>query len=192
MKFEICRVSETDDEALRAAYFLADADRRAKIRSLKSETAQRQCLCAEGLKRKMLSEASGLAASELKFSLDANGKPVLTNAAVQFNLSHSGDFVLCAVDEHPVGVDIEAVRQISPKLIERVCSSEESAFVRGDSSRFLRIWTAKEAIVKQSGVGLHGDLREISVMDRSDLSVYSEATADYVLSIVTLKENRNF
>lgn len=185
MRFEIRRVSAADDAFLRAAYDLADADRRERIRSLRREEAQRQCLCAEGFLRELLSQVTQLAPSELRFATDAHGKPILTNAPVHFNLSHSGDFVLCAVDDQPVGVDIEAIRPISPKLIDRVCSDEERAFVRGDSGRFLRLWTAKEAIVKHSGVGLHGDLRKISVQLPPELSLFSEATDEYVLSIVS-------
>lgn len=138
--------------------------------------------------RDLLSRRTGLAPSELKFSLGAHGKPYLTNAPVHFNLSHSGDFVLCAVDDRPIGVDIEAVRPISPKLIDRVCNDEERAFVGGDERRFLQIWTAKEAIVKRSGVGLHGDLRKISSQTPPELTLFSEATDEYVFSIVTCKK----
>lgn len=185
MRFEICRVSAADDAFLRAAYDLADADRRARICSLRRQEAQRQCLCAEGCLRELLSQATHLAPSELRFAVDAHGKPFLINAPVHFNLSHSGDFVLCAVDDRPVGVDIEAIRPISPRLIDRVCNDEERAFVQGDGGRFLRIWTAKEAIVKHSGVGLHGDLRKISARVPPELTLFSEMTDEYVLSIVT-------
>lgn len=185
MRYELRRVSETDEAALRAAYDLLDADRRAKIRALRREQAQRQCLCAESLVRELLSRESGLAPSALKFARGSHGKPFLTNAPVQFNLSHSGDFVLCAVDDRPVGADIEFFRPISPALIDRVCSAEEKAFVGGDSRRFLQVWTVKEAVVKHSGLGLHGDLRKISARVPPDLTLLSEGTEDYVLSIVT-------
>lgn len=188
MRFELHRVSETGDELLAAAYALASAERRKKIRSLRREEDKRQCLCADHWLRALLSEVTGLSASELIFAAESGGKPVLTNAAVHFSLSHSGDFVLCAVDDRPIGADIEAVRPVSQKLIDRVCSAEERAFVGGDGRRFLQIWTAKEAIVKHSGVGLRGDIRKISALHAPDCELFRQMTDEYVLTIATCRK----
>ena len=96
-----------------------------------------------------------------------HGKPFFVDhPQLQFNLSHSGTFALCALDDSPVGVDVEAVRPHHPRLANRVCSPAELEWVTGqpDPPRArLSLWTKKEARVKWDGCGLTVPLREISV-----------------------------
>lgn len=83
-----------------------------------------------------------------------------------FNLSHSGTLALCALDDAPVGVDIQVVKQWRPGLPARTCSQRELAWLerRGGSwENFTLLWAMKEARVKWDGSGLTRPIREISV-----------------------------
>ncbi len=91
----------------------------------------------------------------------ANGKPVfLEYPEVHFNLSHSGNYVVCAVAQCEVGVDIEGGRRIRPSIENRFFSEEECRWVcKADSEelhseRFFRLWTLKEAYSKLTGEGI--------------------------------------
>ena len=107
-----------------------------------------------------------------------------------FNLSHSGSFTLCAVDDAPVGVDMEVIRPHHPSLAQRICSPEELAWVNKQADReraALRLWTAKESRVKYTGTGLTIPLRSIAVplppADRLDgLRFFFAQGADFLLS----------
>ena len=127
------------------------------------------------------------------FARDGNGKPVLQNSALHFNLSHSGDFVACAVYDSPVGIDIEALRDISPTALKRICTAQEQAYICADNSfdsaRFLQVWTAKEAYLKYLGCGLRGDMRKIEVVrcgvpTLESRFLHTALTAEYALSVV--------
>lgn len=95
------------------------------------------------------------------------GKPVLrtwgaSSARFDFNLSHAGEHVLCAVnDSGSVGVDVERVSDIDIDEVARVvCSDAEfKLLVETDSANkirhFFRLWTLKEAYLKARGVGLN-------------------------------------
>lgn len=88
----------------------------------------------------------------------AHGKPYFpTLPGLHFNLSHSGEFSLCALSDHPVGADIEMVRPRQAGL-PRYCMAdgEYAAYLASGGSwdEFYRIWTLKEAWAKQSGKGL--------------------------------------
>ena len=67
--------------------------------------------------RGILGSYLGLPPAAVSFRINAHGKPYLdpASAMLQFNLSHSGDWALCAVTTAgEVGVDIERVRPCSP------------------------------------------------------------------------------
>lgn len=107
-----------------------------------------------------------------------NGKPFFPAfPACCFNLSHSGAFALCALDDAPVGADIQIVKDSwRDALPRRVCSPEELAWLEVQSDRwasFALLWTLKEARAKFAGTGLQTGVREISVpLPRGEQTLY--------------------
>ena len=108
---------------------------------------------------------------------------------LHFNLSHSGNYALCALDEHPVGVDIELIRPHHPRLSQRICSAEELAWLDGQEaplSALCQLWARKEALVKYHGTGLTIPLRDICVPlppagERDGLLFHAVTTAAFCL-----------
>lgn len=187
MEYRICRLSEAMKSDFQNWFLEADASRQASVLKMKHPLAQKQSLCADGLARKML--AKGIPASALVFQRNSYGKPEAVNSPLHFNLSHSGDFVLCATSADEIGADIEAMRPVSQKLISRVCTEEEKELVSNDARLFLQVWTAKEALAKFYGEGLRRDPRQFQVVRSGrlyipELKLHSELTEEYALSIV--------
>lgn len=93
-------------------------------------------------------------------------KPYFTGE-VNFNISHSGDYVICAVSETEiVGVDIEEIKSISFSDFDSEFSAVELAMIYSapDSlNAFYHLWTQKEAFLKALGKGLQVPLREVHV-----------------------------
>ncbi|MDR3091570.1 MAG: 4'-phosphopantetheinyl transferase superfamily protein [Clostridiales bacterium] len=102
--------------------------------------------------------------SEAEIACGENGKPYLKNRPdIYFNLSGCPEGVLCAVGPAPVGVDVEAVRQVSGRLVRRACNEREYAEIKSsrDPARaFIRLWTAKESSLKLSGKGITGNIAQ--------------------------------
>ena len=78
---------------------------------------------------------------------------------IDFNLSHSGDYVLLAVSGRRVGCDIEQVRPVKGSLLKYCCRESEQEWIRTfpeeeQTEAFYRIWTAKESYIKMTGEGL--------------------------------------
>ena len=86
------------------------------------------------------------------------GKPFFPDyPGIHFNLSHSAALVLCALDSAPVGADVQIVAPRRPITVERCCSPDERAWLRGRGDNwddFALLWSLKEALVKQRGTGL--------------------------------------
>ncbi len=109
------------------------------------ENRQNQAMCAYGLLRHALEEQYGLRTLPA-IALCKEGKPVFRDRPeVHFNLSHTDGAVLCAVHDHPVGVDIERSREAAVALMRYYHIESQDTF--------WRMWVRREAIAKCHGQG---------------------------------------
>jgi 4'-phosphopantetheinyl transferase len=134
---------------------------RARADRFATATLRRRYVAAHAFLRRALARHTGAGAAGLRFGAGEFGKPLLVDfPRVHFNLSHSGDWAVCAVAEDgPIGVDIEEMRPLPDydELAARVFSAEEMRRMAAasDSLRtFYDIWTKKEAVIKADGRGL--------------------------------------
>jgi 4'-phosphopantetheinyl transferase len=111
--------------------------------------------------RQILGGYLAVAPAEVAFSYSEYGKPYLSGNPLHFNLSHSGEWGLCAVTRIGViGVDLETVDPALDfaALARRFLSAAENrwlfALPRSRQRRaFFRLWTRKEAWLKGQGGG---------------------------------------
>ena len=91
-----------------------------------------------------------------------------------FNLSHSGDYVLCSVDldcreETQVGCDIEIVKEANLKVAERFFCRREYERILEEKSKelqnglFYRFWVLKESFMKATRQGMAMDTRSFEI-----------------------------
>ena len=96
----------------------------------------------------------------LDIAANENGKPYLTAVpAVHFSLSHSAAWAVCAVSDHPVGVDIQQCRSFNPNIADRFFHPDEVQYLSSLSpaereNAFYTLWALKESYVKADGRGL--------------------------------------
>ena len=88
------------------------------------------------------------------------GKPYVAGG-LAFSISHCKDGIAVAVDDRPLGIDIESIRDIKPELVERTMNEAEQAYIGNSAARFTELWTKKEAFLKYKGTGIIDDLREV-------------------------------
>ncbi|MCM1327093.1 MAG: 4'-phosphopantetheinyl transferase superfamily protein [Bacteroidales bacterium] len=88
------------------------------------------------------------------------GKPYFRDIPLFFNLSHSGDYVICVVSKHETGVDIQKQKPVRVRQISnRFFHEREREWLAGLSEKerteaFFRLWTRKEAYGKMTGEGI--------------------------------------
>lgn len=96
----------------------------------------------------------------LEFYYGANGKPYLKEYPFYFNLSHSGEYVVCAISEKEIGIDIQEHREnVSKRIAERYFSEGEKRILENCSDEeyiqiFYDFWAKKEAYGKMTGEGI--------------------------------------
>ncbi|MCY7360184.1 MAG: 4'-phosphopantetheinyl transferase superfamily protein [Rudanella sp.] len=145
-------------EQQRAARFRQTADRNRYI-------------LGRGLFRVMAGQITGKAPQSVSIVAVPTGKPILReNPNWHFSVSHTGDWVLLAVGQTPLGVDIEFVnpRFIIDDLIPSVLSAaEQRVLIESTDSHlfFYECWTRKEALVKATGEGITNDFINIPALE---------------------------
>lgn len=99
-----------------------------------------------------------------RLEIDEMDRPFIAGAA-DFNISHSGGAVVCAVSHHArVGIDVELLRWLKPDNFTLCMTHQqiESFHSAADPSKaLLEMWVAKESVAKAYGVGLGTDFRKM-------------------------------
>ena len=152
-----------DDPALQPPLGLLSADEEARAAAFVRAQDRRYYRAAHALQRWVLATHLDQRPEALAFTTIANGKPVLVGIPnLHFNLSRGGSVGLVAVAGLPIGTDVETKRDV-PELVaiaRRYFAPAELEFLTkafDQATTFLRLWVAKEAVLKALGVGLgHG------------------------------------
>ncbi|KAB0633065.1 4'-phosphopantetheinyl transferase [Burkholderia stagnalis] len=157
---------------------LSDAEQARAARFLRREDAVRSAGTRIAL-RDVLGARLGIAPRDVVIAVGEAGRPALDpvhRASLDFNVSHAGDHALIAWSAAcRVGIDIErADRAIDWRGLSReVCAPGEAAYLddQPDAARadaFMRVWAAKEALLKALGTGIAGGLKAFAVVPPRD------------------------
>jgi 4'-phosphopantetheinyl transferase len=120
-------------------------ERRQRIRELSRKAREALLTCS----RKSGVRLGALAKNE-------NGAPLPFDGNY-WSLTHKSAYVGAVIGPEPMGIDIERIRDISDGLIRKTASKAEWHLAGGEpDSVFFRYWTAKEAVLKATGVGIAG------------------------------------
>lgn len=85
-----------------------------------------------------------------------------------YNLSHSGDYVICAASNFSVGCDIEKIKEAPINVAKKYFCEREVEYLLGSpearkNDDFFRLWTIKESYVKMLKKGLSMGLNSFEV-----------------------------
>lgn len=120
---------------------------------------------------------------------EKEGKPYLINKPeICFNLSHSGEYVCCAIGDVPVGVDIQKKTAVRSGIAERFFTPADNQKLSecGEKERidlFFRMWSIKESFMKLTGKGLKQGMNsfEINWQQRKILDEGRKETLAYFM-----------
>lgn len=89
------------------------------------------------------------------------------NDDIDFNISHSGEYVLCAIGQGVrLGVDVEKIRTVNFDDFKSTMTPEEWYGISSDAQpmrAFFKYWSIKESVVKANGCGLSVPLQNIRI-----------------------------
>jgi 4'-phosphopantetheinyl transferase len=135
------------------------------------EEDQYRFLIARASLRILLGKYTRQPPAKIEFALGANKKPLATNTpGLHYNISHCKDWILVAIADAEVGIDVEKVDALFPfdDILTDSFSLQEQEFIKqSPASRhaFYQAWTRKEAFVKATAQGIDADFSSIPALD---------------------------
>ena len=175
--------------------------RRLKISQYKFKDDAKRSLFAGILVKYIIRCKFNLKKNEVNISYNEYGKSyIVDRPECHYNLSHSGDWVICGCSNHEIGVDIEKVKQIDFSIAKRFFTHSEYAYLQKKDKQqqmnaFFDLWTLKESYIKYKGKGLSIDLNSfefqfengkfsLNLCDNSKLNFFKwEILLDYKISM---------
>ena len=161
-------------------------ERREKALRYRQERDQRLSLAAYRLLQDALNSEFGIQGAKPEFIYDDKGKPLLKDyPEIHFSMSHCHDAAALAIDDRPVGIDIENYAHYSEEVARTVMSDEEMRDILSSPQPavdFTRLWTMKESLFKLTGDDHGGDIAHML----EDTSAYEFTTFDYPDYLLTI------
>lgn len=163
IKLAYCNVKNLD---LKKSYHLVSKNRQKKIDFYRFEKDKKLSCGAYLLLKKLLSEENII---DPIFKTEKYGKAYISNYEnIRFNLSHSGEIVLCAISDMEVGVDVENIdSQIDLNIAKHYFfNSEYENIMKAENrpEKFFKYWVLKESYMKYTGLGMNLDLDSFEII----------------------------
>ena len=156
---------------------LVSAQRREQALKYKHTLGQFCCLKSWLMLQEGL-EVMGYGLRDWKYN--EHGKPYWENGPY-FSISHCKQGIAVAIDDQPVGIDIEAIRNVDQDLILRTMNEEEQKQIHSNRD-FTRLWTQKEAILKMEGTGI-SSFEQLQGLSIPDYRIQTVEKEKYIYSI---------
>ncbi len=157
-------------------------ERRRRLEHLPRPELRHEPLCAYAALQYGLYELYGWKElPELVYS--KYGKPQFADhSEVQFNISHTRGAVLVGIHDKPVGVDIERIRPVSERTMQRIANVSTE-------KEFFESWVRRESRGKWGGSGLASIRQKEAPAMRGERFCFIDTFPDYVACICTHSED---
>ncbi len=184
-KYDICDLT---NEEYNKYFSLMSPEKQQRVNKFRFADDKKRTVAGEMLARKTIAEWCSVDETDIVFYKNEHGKPYLKDLPCYFNISHSRDFVVCAVSENEIGIDIEKIRPIDLKIAKRVFNETELKLLfttpkENQQDIFFSLWTQKEAILKCLGTGFSDNKNH----NKSDFEITQFKIHDYFVTIATKK-----
>lgn len=170
---------DVPDEVSDADWAVLDEAERHHVERMRVPAQRVRSAATRAALRRLVARRTGSDPAAVPISRGQYGQP--TASGLYLSAAHSGRVGIVALCEHvPVGVDVECVDQHTHEpashMLDRLAPNERRLLdeLDGEERRltFLRIWTAKEAVLKAIGCGLTVPLDAVAV-DPNPLRIHA-------------------
>lgn len=171
----------------------------ARVQRYQQEKDRQARIISKAILRVLLGRYLAIDPKEVRFQSDKNKKPFVgqTNGnQLQFNISHSGDWILIAVSDTSVGIDLEQADASFnyQNMLSFSFSQPEINFIKQSDfpyQSFYQLWTRKECLLKATGTGLIDELTLIPSLDgvHQNPTEITNSTENWLVSSFKVDDN---
>ncbi len=170
-----------------------------KVLRYKQESDRNRKIASRAVLRILLSRYIKVDPKAIRFKTDQNQKLYIENPTsdpIHFNVSHAGNYILIAINDCPVGVDVEHIDASFSyqNVLSFSFNQQEIDFVENSklpNQTFYQLWTRKECLLKATGKGLVDDLAKIPSLDgvHQHPTAITNSTESWQVSGFNVNEN---
>lgn len=149
------------------------AEKRQRLSRIREPQSFAHSLIGDLLVRYLAVQYLGLSNEDLHFRTNQYGKPYLLAPPrpFHFSLSHSGCWVVCAVGQNPVGVDVQLMEPVDDNFAQKVMTPEAYEHYLSlphpqKLDYFYELWTLQESYLKLIGEGFAN--KQLGILSHHD------------------------
>jgi 4'-phosphopantetheinyl transferase len=149
---------------------LLSSDEIAKANRFKQDADKRRFITGRYFIRHIISKKFHQVPADIVLKYTEFNKPFLPD--IEFNIAHSGNYLLVAISNNAIGIDIELINDAFDykAMLYDIFNANEIACINTSEDKtlsFYTFWTRKEALLKATGEGLIDDLTIINTFDNT-------------------------
>jgi 4'-phosphopantetheinyl transferase len=150
-------------------------DYRNRLRLARREIDRRETLAGVALLERSLATLGWDSPGLSRLEYPADGPPGWREGP-RFSLSHTDGLIVCVVsDRARIGVDVERLRPIDPRVLRRVLDAGTFATLVERPAGVLGAWTAMEAVLKAAGATLRR-IAEVRLSAEGSIATFDAQT----------------
>jgi 4'-phosphopantetheinyl transferase len=160
---------------------LVSEEKKKRIDSIHFVEDKKRLVYGDVLIKYLLIKRVGLHGNGISYKYNEYGKPFLEyGQSFNFNISHSGNWIVSALSLNEVGIDIEQIKIVDFRIAKRFFSKLEYMDLNNKSENnkldyFYDLWTLKESYIKYLGKGLYYPLNSFSIRkNRRSIQLFDE------------------
>ena len=190
MKYLFANINDYDDDDYKFFYECINNFKKKDIDKLPTIDDKKRSILGIKLFTSLLSEIN-IDYNDLIFDKNKDGKPIIINYPLFFSISHSDVYVICAISNKEIGIDIQNIQNINPKIMNSFFSIDEISF-SSNNENYTRILSLKEAYGKCYGFGIN-HIKEVKffikekniiINDKNVTYKFVNEIPNYIISVV--------
>lgn len=157
-----------------------------KLKTIKNEKLYQFNIEVEYLIKQSIEKYLNTKIDKLKFDLSKNNKPIWYDNKLNINISHSNNYLVVAIAEDNIGVDIEKINIKHQNIAKKIYDDNKYQKYFNDITQIIKDWTIIEAYLKYNDLILTKDFKSLHINELKieDLYYKSMQINDFIITVV--------
>ena len=195
MKYKIRNINYYDNNYLNMFYNKIYFLKKDRISKYKQKEKFASSVIGEIILSELLKENYNINYCDVTIAINNYGKPFIKEYPIFHNISHSHNYVITAISNKEIGIDIEKIRTTSLNCIKYFATYKEQLYILSSNEnlekRIFEIYSLKEAYFKMKGTNLD-EIKNVEFTIANNIVICSDKNVsaylkndieDYIIAI---------